>query len=450
MWLGFTPMFAWILFIFPVICSGLIGTASAWDQEYFHRPVIHILSAGLPTPSFIDYGSATTPGYHLFLAVIDRLGADDFSIRIVSSLFALGAAVVLSRVVTRVSTPELGAVSSLLFLLNPHVLGSAVHLTTDGFALLLLILTLAASLDVAREGVKFPFAARAVLWSSATAMVRQVLLWSAGVPFLAVLMRIAAGQERHKLRALVVTGLLNIPAVMLVGMFVLLWGGLVPPGFRVIHDSGLNPAAPIYALALVGCWGALIAAVHPNFFHALRSRSAIIGALLGFATVLLVKSSYAGPHDGVRWGGALWTIARYTPVIADRSIVIVTLATAGGAVLGAILKLAQGHPRRAECWTMLLALALGSTAQILNSKCFERYILPIVLIVIPLAVGVLLPTHDEVQSNHSAPQRARIAFPLLAVFLFLAVSTTDFYLKLSRENPPPPLPHEFRPTAPPR
>ena len=143
-------------------------------------------------------------------------------------------------------------------------------------------------------------------------------------------------------------------------MFVLFWGGLVPPGFRVIHDSGLNPAAPICALALVGCWGALIAAVHPNFFHALRSRSAIIGALLGFAMVLLVKSSYVGPHD-----------------------------------------------------------------------------------------GVLLPTQDEAHMKPSAP-RARITFPLLAVFLFFAVSTTDFYLKLSRENPPPPLPHEFLPTAPPR
>jgi|GEM_PF-4041446 len=76
-------------------------------------------------PSFVEYGSATTPGYHLLLAVIDRLGADDFSIRIVSSLFALSAAVLLSRVVTRVSTPELGAVSSLLFLLNPHAHGSA-------------------------------------------------------------------------------------------------------------------------------------------------------------------------------------------------------------------------------------------------------------------------------------------------------------------------------------
>lgn len=445
--LGLLPVVAWIVLVLPVVLSGLVGTPSAWDQDYFHRPVIYILSAGLPFPSFVDYGSATTPGYHLLLAVLDRIGADDLTLRLVSSLFALGASVVLARVVTRLSTPEFGAMSGLMLLLSPCVLGAAIHLSTDALALLLLTLALAAGIDIARDGIAGNSVVRGVVWSCAVSMVRQVLLWSAGVPFLAILARVCAKSEPRPWRALVITGLMNVPAILLVGGFVLLWKGLVPPGFRIIHSSGLNPAAPIYALALVGCWGAVVAAAHPRFFAALCSRAAVIGALVGGACALLVQSSYDGPHEGIRWGGTLWTIARYTPVFMDRSIVIVTLSFCGGAVIGAILKLAQGHPRRAECWTMLLALALGAGAQSFNSKCFERYLLPIVLILVPMAVAVLLPVQRE-EAPHTP--RIRLRYPLFGLLLLIGISTADFYMRLGRENPPPPLPHEFRPIAPPR
>ncbi len=447
LWFGVLPVVAWLVLVLPVVCSGLIGTASAWDQEYFHRPVIHILSAGLPAPSFFDYGSATTPGYHLVLAVLDRFGADDLALRIVSSLFALAASVVLARVVARLSTPAFGALSGLLFLLNPYILGSAMHLSTDAFAFLFLILAIAAGIDIARDGVSMRVAVRGMVWSCAAAMVRQVLLWCAGIPFLAVLLRIGAGLESRKLRALAVTSVMNLPGVLLVGAFVVLWEGLIPPGFRIIHGSGVNSTTPIYVLALVGCWGALIAAVHPSFFVAVRSKQAILCGIGAGCLALLVKSSYDGPHDGIRWGGTLWTVARYTPVIMERSIVIVALAVCGGAVIGAILRLAQGHPRRVECWTALLALALGSLAQTLNTKCFERYALPVVLIVIPIAVGVLLPA---VGAEKVPSARARLRFPLAALCLLFIVATADIYLRLGRENPPPPLPHEFRPIAPAR
>ncbi len=447
LWLGLLPVFAWLMAVLPVVLSGAIGTASGWDQEYFHRPVIHILSAALPSPSLVDYGSATTPGYHLILAVLDRCGADDLTLRLVSSLFALAASVVLARVVTRLSTPAFGALSGLAFLMNPYILGSAIHLSTDAFAFLFLILALAAGIDIARDGVSKHSAARGMVWSCAAAMVRQVLLWCAGVGFLAVLMRIGCGQESRRVRALCVTALMNLPGVLLVGAFVLLWEGLIPPGFRIIHGSGLNSTTPVYILALVGNWGALIAAVHPDFFKALRSRRAVICAIIAVLLAITVKSSYDGPHDGIRWGGTLWTLARYTPQYMDRSLVVVLLATCGGAVIGAVLEIAKGHARRVECYTALLALALGSLAQMFNTKCFERYALPVVLIILPIAIGVLFPTRIETNMPAS---RVRLGFPIAALFLLLAVASADIYVRLGRENPPPPLPHEFRPIAPPR
>ena len=51
--------------------------AKSIDQDRNHLPVIRAFADALPEVDLRDYDSATTPGMHLFLAVMVRAGFDD-------------------------------------------------------------------------------------------------------------------------------------------------------------------------------------------------------------------------------------------------------------------------------------------------------------------------------------------------------------------------------------
>ena len=450
--LRLVPLIIWIALVLPAVLTGLVGPSEGWDQDFYHRPVVQILSAQLPSLNFNDFGSATTPGYHVVLAVIHRLGASDLELRLLSSLFGLAAAVALCRVVTRLSNEAFGAVASAVLLLMPYVMSSAVFLTTDDLALFGVTLAVAAAVDSARAGSTSSTLVRSVTWSCAASIVRQVLLWTAGLQVLAVLMRWMAGDERRPLRALTWASIAMLPAVALIGWFVWIWGGLVPPGFQRTVSAGINFATPIYALALMSCWGGCIAAAHPQFFRALRSRRALLCGLCALGLALLTVTAPDSPPLGTRWGGILWNIAARFPVIGGRSLVLVTMAAAGGVVIGTILEIAARHPRRSEAWTALSALALGVVAQMANTLCFERYLAPIVIVCTALAIAPLLQEFQSKATTSLDSERGvsvvtvRLRWPLLAALVGLCLSVSEVHMKLGDPSAPPPRPDEFRPT----
>ena len=58
------------------ILAGITGASEWFDQRDYHLPVILEFARTLPTPDLSDYNSATTPGYHLLMAVAVRAGAE--------------------------------------------------------------------------------------------------------------------------------------------------------------------------------------------------------------------------------------------------------------------------------------------------------------------------------------------------------------------------------------
>src|SRR4051794_39707330 len=48
---------------------------ASYDQNVYHLPTIRQFASELPRPDFSNYLSATTPGYHLILAILSRAGA---------------------------------------------------------------------------------------------------------------------------------------------------------------------------------------------------------------------------------------------------------------------------------------------------------------------------------------------------------------------------------------
>jgi hypothetical protein len=180
-----------------------------------------------------------------------------------------------------------------------------------------------------------------------------------------------------------------VPAVFLVGFFVLLWGGLVPPTFRAYHGGGANPSTPVYALAVVAVWGLPVFVGMPGYLRELLSGRMLLLALCAAAAACLVPSNYV-VH--VRFGGILWTVASKFPAPGERSILLVALAALGAAAIGAYLRLwsrSASMSARAVGAYALLALLGMVIAQTANQQCFERYIQPPTVVFAIVAAAAL-------------------------------------------------------------
>jgi hypothetical protein len=336
----------------------------------------------LPTPSLSDYKSATTPGYHLMMAMLLRTGASDSALHLLNALFG-GACVAMFTLLIAIRTSGAVALAAGCVLgASPYVLSSSVWLTTDNLSMTALLAGLAAALTIADGSTRS--LSRSVLvsalWACVAAAIRQILVYTAAFAAAAVVERACATRSRPRVsdRALAVLALL--PACILVGIFVVLWGGLVPPSFRAYHGTGANPVTPMYVLALVGIWGMASFLAMPWFLRELCSRRIALLAALACAIAVTVESSYI-VH--VCLGGIVWTVASKFPAPFGRSIVIVPLAA-----VGAYLRLwsrssdSAGRGVGACVLFVLVGMTLTQTA---NQQCFERYLQPMVFMLCALA-----------------------------------------------------------------
>jgi len=86
-----------------------------------------------------------------------------------------------------------------------------------------------------------------------------------------------------------------------------------------------------------------------------------------------------------RWTG-LWSVADKLPVVADRSLLIVGLAVAGGAMLAAMLLVVSSRQRL----IVVGSLAAFAAAQSANFQSWSRYLLPMVLLVLVVLTGLAI------------------------------------------------------------
>lgn len=383
---------AWVL-----IVSGDFNGRGAFDQLNYHEPAIVRFAQQWPKPDLSNYLSATTPGYHLILAAAARVfGSDRVILQLIGSLFTGLLFVLLGVAVARRVGPR-RAIGLLLPLAGSmYVFFPAVWLLPDnaGWLLVLGVLLIALSgCFGARTLLAFTLAA------SALVLVRQVHLWVLAPMWTAAYFGAAArpGTADHRAawdipalfgpdlrgaipRLAAIIGLSAVPCAIL-GAFVREWGGLTPPYF--LRHQGANPAAPAFILAVFGALGPFfIPASWPALARTLsHNRFQIAGAMLvAFLLAIAVPTTY--DKDAGRWTG-LWNLARATPGVADRSILIVALATLGGGLLMALL----GTLGRRDRWIFASTVvgfmaALGATHEI-----WHRYVEPLVLVLLPLMVA---------------------------------------------------------------
>ncbi|HHN78425.1 MAG TPA: hypothetical protein ENK11_07120, partial [Phycisphaerales bacterium] len=356
---------AFLLAAVPLIVTQHDRGRGRFDQVNYHEPAILRFAEQLPRPDVSDYLSATTPGYHLVLAVAARvISPSPVVLQLVGALFTVG----LLGLLTRWLTPRAGAgpaaAMGLGLAASIYVFSSGVFLLPDNAAWLGVLGVLLIALRPRIDRITL-FGGGAVLL--ALVLTRQSHLWAAGTLWAAGWL----GAEFHpkpgvvgeirsllsdfpaRLRRLLVVMLATLPAFAAVGWFVHLWGGLTVP---IYHDymQGVNPATPAFILAQI----AVIGAFHAGFWfrpgwELVRRKPGLVLGVLAMGVLIAVLPATTYDPDAGRYSG-LWNIAKKFPDIGGHTnVFLLVLAPAGAAILAAWLAGLDARSR----WIMLAALA---------------------------------------------------------------------------------------------
>lgn len=412
---------AWVL-----ILSGDVNGRGAYDQLNYHEPAIVRFAQQWPRVEVGNYLSATTPGYHVALATVAQvIGTDRMGLQLVGSLFSgallglLGCALARRVGVRRAIALGLPLVGSM------YVFFPAVWLLPDNAGWLgvvaVLLLALSGRVD-----------ARFYLLTGATMLLlvltRQIHVWAAGVAIAAAwlgpsntesadaarwdLAGLFGGGvgESFKRAALVVVAM--APAVGALAWFMSVWGGLTPPQFHGAHQ-GANPAAGAFILAMFGLLGVFfVPLAWSGLARSLASNRAQVigGAAIGLVAACAVPTSYS--VEAGRYSG-LWNLTRQIPVVGERSLLIVGLATVGGGLVMWFL----GSLGRRERWVFGAAIAGYIAAMTASHEVWHRYVEPHVLIVLALMAASVV-ARDERLAVGGVPvgrRASRISLGLLAL-----------------------------------
>ena len=425
--------------VLPVALLGADATSEAWDESTSHLPVIRQFAAEWPRPDLVGYPSATAPGYHLLMAMPARVGLGVQGLRVLSGLFGLALVLVVWRGAARWTGPWLGAALALPIALGTYVVSGSAWLTTDVLSVLLgtaLVAVMAWQPPGGRA-----FLSAGTLFAAAVA-VRQTNVFLAAPVLAAGLLgspagRAAspaeqwAGDEPRGWSRAWGAALALVPGVLILAALVQAWGGLTPPAYRAMHDAGLSPVAPVYGLALVGCWGTVLMAAMPmEAMRAFRRHAWAVLALVALAAFASALPESAWSKDAGRWGGPLWTAVRARPSWESRSPFVIACAMAGTMVLSVLwIRAAEVGRGRMATVTVVALLALF-VVQAGNSQVWERYFDPAVLV----ALAWLAAMGIDRTRPHSAGRLALGALVRAAVQA--AISAVTVWLPAFRGNAP--------------
>lgn len=388
----------WVLQLIVVLGPGISGPA-ANDEQEFHLPTIRLFAEQMPSPDLSSYNVATTPGYHLLLAVAVNMGAEsDKALRLIGGQFAvLLAALMTCWVGKRVEWP-FAAVLALPAFVGIYTFSPMVLALPEAAAWLGVLAMLVIGL---RRVVRREWFVVAGLVLVGLVCIRQIHIWAAVPIWLSAWL--GSQQEREpdrlvprfrelelndRLPLSVFAFLCTMPAFGVLVWFFWLWGGPVPPGFQTseaasqitgaaVHSGG-NLASPAMVLALFGLFApffvvGLIAVIE----HRLAEKpsvvwTVIISGVLAFFISVVPETSF-DVSEG-RWTG-LWNLVEKLPTIGERSPFIIGLSTIGGIQLACLLLVIRSRDRLIIAGT-LLAFTVAQTA---NFQSWTRYLLPMVL-----------------------------------------------------------------------
>ncbi len=416
----------------PLIVTQHNRGRGRFDQVNYHEPAIIRFAEQLPRPDVSDYLSATTPGYHLVLAVVARvISPSPVVLQLVGALFTAGLLGLLTRWLTPRAGPGPAAAMGLGPAASIYVFSSGVFLLPDNAAWLGVLGVLLIALRPRIDRVTLLGGGAVLL---ALVLTRQSHLWTAGAlwaagwlgaefhpkPGVAGEIRSLLGDFPARLRRMLPVMLATAPAFAAVGWFVSLWGGLTVP---IYHDymQGVNPATPAFILAQI----AVIGAFHAGYWtrpgwDLVRRKPGLVLAVLAIGALIALLPETTYDHDSGRYSG-LWNIAAKFPDIGGRTnVLLLVLAPAGAGILASWLAGLDARRR----WIMLAALAGFAAAVSSVHNAWQRYHEPMLLM--SAALMSALVAEREPRPAHRIIGFARWSGPVALALLLGALTAQKF------------------------
>lgn len=411
------------------------------DMDRNHVPVIRAFAVDWPAPGLQDYDSATTPGMHVVLAgLITAFGDSETMLQLATCMFGGFLAWIAWWFASRVVGGWIAVACVLPLACSPYVLGNAIWVMTDDLALALVAISVGVAI-FQRPSISGASVSGVAMVCSV--LVRQINVWPTAVAWLATILGASAVRRRLPFRDRFDEGSSAIPTLVLgvgvlaafavLGAFVLLWGGLVPPSFQpggggaAVHSGGLNLAVTPYVLSLVGVYGlpAMVVLLPLWREDSGVRRNGLIGAGIGVLVGVLLHSAPGIEHGRV--GGWLWTLADRGPVLGGRSIVLFLGSGLGGFTTGALFGLVSRADRSRAAWLMLGFAVSFLAAYTANAQAFQRYFDPPVL----LALGWALSLSSGASTSGGVVSSGRIAWAGVGMGgLQVVFAVATLYLKL--------------------
>lgn len=391
----------------PAILAGDLGP-KAFDHRYFHLPLVRAWAESWPLVDIRDYGSATGPLYHWIMAAVARaIGSGDaletsVRLQLANACFGAAATIVLFRAVRRTLDAPAAFLAAAGLACSPYLIGNAIWMMTDNLSLLLVAAVVgSAAFAPPRDG---RILREGVLAALATAT-RQINPWLLAPIVAGALVR--GEGARRPLRELLLACALPVAVL---GGFLTLWGGLVPPRFRDLHAAGANPAAIGFSLLLVAAYGWPLLLACGDAARGLARRPALAAAIaIAGCGLAAIGPSFASIEEG-RNGGWVWRSVAALPTIADRSPLIVLGGGAGGLLVACLLAQSRRAGRAGEALVVLAAFAGFAVAHAANSQIFQRYYDPMVLATLAWLAACTRPEGAE---SPRATRRRRVALAVV-------------------------------------
>ena len=372
-------------------------------DERLHYALVQTFASGSFPMDGKDYSSATTPLFHLTLALVDVItGGNRWFLRGFNLTITLLLAILVFRDVRRIGGRLNAWLIGWALLASPYIGSRGMVLLTENYSYLW-----------------FWLAARPWFLSRAMPTTRSILL-SAGFLGLAALTRqnwlwacpwmMAMLIARHRSpwrRGFSYALAYLFPIAVCLPYFVV-WRGLVPQIWHGVNQSdSLHLKAIAYAFVLLGLYVIILS---PS--HVLRKRSVKGVALSLMAATLLGVASQLHHESLFLDSGFVWFASDHFPTFAGANSLLVLLSALG------LLELGDALGRDRLEYACYLALFAASFAHV--RLCFQKYY------EFPLLLALLMST---------------VRFPLcrsdrIGRFVWIALGIAYLFSKISKLEAP--------------
>lgn len=372
----------------PLILKPTIDIFDEADEACCHYPATIDFKNQFPNLDLIHYNSATTPLYHITLAILSFVfGSDIIHLRFISFFISLACLMVIHGYLSKRGKMLRALFFTVIIMLSPYFIGPAVRLSTDNMALLFAILSIF-TMDTNVYSTQKNIVTNILILI--TILTRQVYAWLAGAYLIAT-------WWKHGSKKLISNWMQIILPVLIpiIGLayFIFLWKGLTPPTYWARDATKSNWDAPVYIVSLVGLFGsffifwlwAIYKETQPKFLHI------CLLVIFGITALLLRPVSNEYPvldrYLGDR-GGSLWLVVSHLPNLLSSSIVFWILFPVGLVFLFVMAR----HLISKQNFLIIICFSLWLMANIINANTYQKYYEPFIL----FSIGyTLIPVDTE-------------------------------------------------------